>query len=99
MLGRRRFTIDVERVLFALVANRAVEPCSKLAAAEWACCDVAISGLQAMDEDQAYQAMDLLIEADAQACHARGAHRTGDVRPSCSPLSASPAAPGPGPGR
>ena len=27
---------DVERVLFALVANRALDPCSKLAAAEWA---------------------------------------------------------------
>jgi hypothetical protein len=54
-------------VLFALVANRAVDRCSKLAAAEWASCDAAIPGLQAMDEDQAYRAMDLLIEADAQA--------------------------------
>jgi hypothetical protein len=35
VLGGRRFTTDVERVLFALVANRAVDPCSKLAAAEW----------------------------------------------------------------
>ena len=67
VLGTRRFTTDVERVLFALVANRAVDPASKLAAAEWACCDVAIAGLEAMDEDQAYRAMDLLVEADAQA--------------------------------
>jgi hypothetical protein len=67
VLGGRRFTTDVERVLFALVANRAVDPCSKLAAAEWASCDAAIPGLQAMDEDQAYRAMDLLVEADAQA--------------------------------
>jgi len=29
--------------------------------------DVAIDGLEAMDEDQAYRAMDLLVEADAQA--------------------------------
>ena len=36
VLGPRRFTTDVERVLFALVANRALDPCSKLAAAEWA---------------------------------------------------------------
>jgi hypothetical protein len=28
---------------------------------------VAIDGLEAMDEDQAYRAMDLLVEADAQA--------------------------------
>ena len=65
--GARRFTTDVERVLFALVANRALAPCSKLAAAEWASHDVAIPGLEAMDEDQAYRAMDLLVEADAQA--------------------------------
>jgi hypothetical protein len=57
----------VERVLFALVANRAIAPASKLSAPEWADRDAAIPGLQAMDEDQAYWAMDLLIEADAQA--------------------------------
>ncbi len=67
VLGPRRFTTDVERVLFALVANRALDPCSKLAAAEWASCDVVIPGLAGMDEDQAYRAMDLLIEADAEA--------------------------------
>ena len=67
VLGARRFTTNVERVLFALVANRALNPASKLAAAEWATCDVAVPGLPAMDEDQAYRAMDLLIEADATA--------------------------------
>ena len=44
VLGGHRFTTDVERVLFALVANRALDPASKLAAAEWASCDVAIPG-------------------------------------------------------
>jgi hypothetical protein len=67
VLGPRRFTTNVERVLFALVANRAIEPMAKLSAAEWASCDVAIDGLEGMDEDQAYRAMDLLVEADAQA--------------------------------
>jgi len=67
VLGPRRFTTDVERVLFALAANRAIDPMSKLSAAEWASNDVAIDGLEAMDEDQAYRAMDLLVEADAQA--------------------------------
>lgn len=67
VLGARRFTTDVERVLFALVANRALDPASKLAAAQWATHDVAIPGLPVMDEDQAYRAMDLLIEADATA--------------------------------
>ncbi len=65
MLGVRRFTTDVERVLFALVANRAVDLASKLAAAVRE--DAAIPGLTEMDEDQAYRAMDLLVEADAQA--------------------------------
>ncbi len=67
VLGPRRFSTDVERVLFALVANRAIDPISKLAAAEWVSHDVAIPGLEVMDEDQAYRAMDLLVEADAQA--------------------------------
>jgi transposase len=67
VLGPRRFTTDVERVLFALVANRAIDPMSKLSAAEWVTWDVAIPGLEGMDEDQAYRAMDLLVDADAQA--------------------------------
>jgi hypothetical protein len=66
VLGARRFTTDVERVLFALVANRALAPASKLAAAEWASQDAHIPGLGAMDEDQAYRAMDLLVEADTE---------------------------------
>jgi Transposase DDE domain len=63
----RRFTTAVERVLFALVANRAIAPMSKLSAAEWACEDVVIPGLAGMDDDQAYRAMDLLVEADTHA--------------------------------
>jgi len=62
----RRFTTAVERVLFALVCNRAIAPMSKLGAAEWASEDVAIPGLGGMDDDQAYRAMDLLVEADTQ---------------------------------
>jgi transposase len=62
----RRFTTNMERVLFALVANRAVAPMSKLSAAEWVREDTAISGLSTMDEDHAYRAMDLLVDADTQ---------------------------------
>jgi hypothetical protein len=65
-VGARRFSTDVERVLFALVANRAIAPCSKLAAAEWVGADVAIPRLEGMDDDQAYRAMDLLVEADVE---------------------------------
>lgn len=52
VVGARRFTTDVERVLFALVANRCLDPCSKLAAAEWASSDVHVPGLEAMDDDR-----------------------------------------------
>jgi transposase len=57
----------VERVVFAMVANRAIGPMSKLATAEWATHDVALPGVESMDDDQAYRAMDLLVAADAQA--------------------------------
>ena len=60
----RRFTTNMERVLFALMANRAVAPMSKLSAADWASQDAAIPGLSTMDEDHAYRAMDLLADAD-----------------------------------
>ena len=70
VLAGRRFRSQVERVLFALVANRAVAPASKLAAADWATWDVAVPGLGRIDADQAYRAMDLLIDAEA------GAHAT-----------------------
>ena len=63
----RRFTTQVERVLFALVANRAIAPMSKLSAADWVSSDALIPGLAAMSDDHAYRAMDLLVEADAQA--------------------------------
>jgi len=39
---------------------------SKLSAAEWVCRDAVIAGLPTMDEDHAYRAMDLLVDADTQ---------------------------------
>lgn len=62
--GRRCDPVAVERVLFALVANRALDPCSKLAAGRWAERDAHVPGLTALDEDAAYRAMDLLLEVE-----------------------------------
>ena len=45
LLTGRRLDPGAERVLFALVANRALAPSSKLAAARWASEDVLIAGL------------------------------------------------------
>jgi len=58
--GRRRDMAATERVLFALVANRALAPSSKLAAAEWASSDVHIDGLGTVTDDACYRAMDWL---------------------------------------
>ena len=49
-------------MLFALVANRALAPSSKLSAARWASGDVLITGLPATSDDACYRAMDWLLE-------------------------------------
>ena len=59
--GRRRDE-SAERVLFALVANRALAPSSKLAAARWVNEDVLVTGLPATSDDACYRAMDWLTE-------------------------------------
>ncbi len=51
-----------ERVLFALVANRALAPSSKLAAADWINHDVHIDGLAQTSDDACYRAMDWLYD-------------------------------------
>lgn len=61
---RRQLDADaVERVIFALVAQRALEPGSKLAATTWVEQRVAIEGVVGFSDDQAYRAMDFLLEA------------------------------------
>jgi DDE family transposase len=62
LLKGRRLDPAAERVLFALVANRALAPSSKLAAARWASEDVLIAGLQATSDDACYRAMDWLLQ-------------------------------------
>ncbi len=61
--GRRVDPALVERALFALVAQRALEPASKLAATRWVGERVAIQGLPGLSDDQAYRAMDFLLDA------------------------------------
>jgi hypothetical protein len=58
--GRPRDAAAAERVLFGLVANRALAPSSKLAAAEWMSRDVHIDGLGEVGDDACYRAMDWL---------------------------------------
>jgi hypothetical protein len=62
LLAGRRLDASAERVLFALTANRALAPSSKLAAARWASEDVLIAGLPQTTDDACYRAMDWLLE-------------------------------------
>ena len=70
LLATRRLDVRAERLLFAMVANRALAPFSKLACCEWLAADVAIPGLAAdmvgEDPQPLYRAMDLLLEIEAE---------------------------------
>ncbi|MHB0981696.1 MAG: IS1634 family transposase [Thermoleophilia bacterium] len=61
--GRRLDADLVERICFALVAQRALEPGSKLAATRWVAERVAIEHCPRFDSDAAYAAMDFLAGA------------------------------------
>jgi len=64
----RRVTPLVERLLFCLVANRALDPMSKLAALEWAQQDTWLPGVSDLGGDPQifYRAMDFLLDCDEQ---------------------------------
>lgn len=77
LLAGTRRDARTERVLFALVAARAIEPASKLATAAWLSRRTFIAGLTdgageatgeggGVSEDECYRAMDWLIEAAPQ---------------------------------
>jgi transposase len=62
LLAGRKRDPRTERVLFALVANRALEPGSKLAAARWVTRRAHIDGLAETTDDACYRAMDWLLD-------------------------------------
>jgi hypothetical protein len=61
----RQLDDRVERVLFALVANRGCEPASKLAATRWVAERAVVPGLPEVSDDACYRAMDWLLEIEA----------------------------------
>jgi hypothetical protein len=61
--GRRLDPVATERVLFALVAQRCLEPGSKLACTHWAAERVALLGCPSFSTDDAYFSMDFLLDA------------------------------------
>ena len=61
-LKDRSFTSPIEEALFALVANRALAPSSKLAVEEWASKDVYLGNQKPIQVQHLYRSMDFLLE-------------------------------------
>src|SRR5450631_638109 len=70
LLESRRLDGRAERVIFAMVANRALEPLSKLAASKWVTERAWIRGLPELDEDSCYRSMDWLLEVEDELAEA-----------------------------
>jgi hypothetical protein len=66
LLRGRRLDPAAERALFAMVANRALAPSSKLSCAAWVSERVAMPGLESLSDDACYRAMDWLTEVEAE---------------------------------
>jgi len=62
LLRDRSYEIGIERLLFAMVANRALAPRSKLAMERWVGRKVAVEGLEQVQSHALYRAMDFLVE-------------------------------------
>ncbi len=63
LLSGRGYTTPVERLIFAMVANRALAPSSKLGMESWVAEEALIDGLPEVEVHQLYRAMDFLLEA------------------------------------
>ena len=66
LLRGRRLDPRAERVVFAMVANRALDPLSKLAATTWISERVALPGVDQVDVDTCYRSMDWLLEVEPE---------------------------------
>ncbi len=65
-LDQRSFSAPIADALFAIVANRALSPSSKLAIEQWAQDDIYLGDHQQLQVQHFYRAMDFLLEhADA----------------------------------
>jgi hypothetical protein len=60
--GRKLDVATLERILFALVAGRALAPSSKLEATRWIREEVYVPGLTEVDHTACYRAMDWLLD-------------------------------------
>jgi len=63
ILSSRNFSIDIERNLFTMVANRALNPSSKLAIENWVANKTYVPGVEEVNRHNLYRTMDFLLEA------------------------------------
>ena len=63
-LDERSFSAPIAEALFAMVANRALAPSSKLAIEQWAADEVYLGEHQPLQVQHCYRAMDFLLEHD-----------------------------------
>ncbi len=64
--SEREFRTEMERVIFAMVANRALAPRSKLGVDEWVREDAHIEGLGEFSYQQWYRAMDFVLQGSQE---------------------------------
>lgn len=62
LLQERNYSTPIERLIFAMVANRALAPSSKLNIEYWVANEVYLPGLSEVEVHQLYRAMDFLLE-------------------------------------
>lgn len=62
----RKHQTSIERLIFAMVANRALNPSSKLAMEDWVRDDVYLPGVREVNSQQLYRAMDDLLEVQSE---------------------------------
>lgn len=66
LLTSREYEVDVERLIYTMVANRALNPKSKLALERWVEDKVFIPGLDKVAAQSLYRSMDFLLEVKSK---------------------------------
>lgn len=69
LFSDRNHQSSIERLIFSMVANRALNPSSKLAMEDWVKHDVYLPGITDVHSQQLYRAMDALLEVQSELEH------------------------------
>ncbi|WP_027416905.1 IS1634 family transposase [Aneurinibacillus terranovensis] len=69
LFADRKHQASIERLIFSMVANRALNPSSKLGMEDWVREDVYLPGISEVNSQQLYRAMDELLEVQSELEH------------------------------